>query len=120
MTIGQHAWVEAVVAVLLMLSGVLVVISALGFWRLSDFFQRMHPPALAYTLGSWCATLACVFYFSLLESRLALHPWLIVIVLSITVPVTTVLISRAALFRRRTEGLADTPPPLSRPIEPSS
>jgi len=50
-----------------------------------------------------------------LEARPVLHPWLIVILLSITVPVTTVLLARVALFRRRTAGHADTPPPLSPP-----
>jgi multicomponent K+:H+ antiporter subunit G len=108
-------WVEAVVALLLVLSGVFVVISAVGFSRLQDFFLRMHPPALAYTFGSWCVTLAAALYFSMLDARLALHPLLIIIMLCMTVPVTTVLLARVALFRRRTAGAADTPPPLSPP-----
>lgn len=106
-------WVEAVVAALLVLSGLFVVISALGFLRLQDFFLRMHPPALAYTFGSWCVTLAGILYFSMIESRPVLHPWLIIIMLSITVPVTTLLLARVALFRRRAAGAADTPPPLT-------
>ncbi len=106
-------WVEVTVAVLLVLSGVFVVIAAVGFLRLQDFFLRMHPPALAYTFGSWCVTLAGILYFSVLEGRLLLYPWLIIIMLSITVPVTTLLLARVALFRRRTSGVADTPPPLS-------
>lgn len=107
-------WVEAAVAGLLVLSGVFVVISAIGFLRLPDFFLRMHPPALAYTFGSWCVTLAGILYFSTLESRAVLHPWLIIIMLSITVPVTTLLLARVALFRRRAAGTAETPPPLGR------
>lgn len=108
-------WVEATVAVALVLSGVFVLISAIGFLRLRDFFLRMHPPALAYTFGSWCVTLAGILYSSMRESRLVLYPWLIVIFLSITVPTTTVLLARAALFRRRIAGTADTPPRLSAP-----
>jgi multicomponent K+:H+ antiporter subunit G len=107
-------WVEAVTAVLLVVSGVFVVISAIGFVRLPDFFLRMHPPALAYTLGSWCVSLASILYFSMLESRLVLHPWLVIIMLSITVPVTTLLLARVALFRRRATDVADTPPSLTR------
>jgi multicomponent K+:H+ antiporter subunit G len=107
------SWVEAAVAGLLVLSGLFVVISAIGFLRLTDFFVRMHPPALAYTFGSWCVTLAGILYFSTLESRAVLHPWLIIILLSVTVPVTTVLLARVALFRRRVAGAANTPPPLS-------
>jgi multicomponent K+:H+ antiporter subunit G len=106
-------WVEAAVAALLVSSGLFVVISAFGFWRLPDFFLRMHPPALAYTFGSWCVTLAGVLYFSTIESRAVLHPWLIIILLSITVPVTTLLLARVALFRRRAAGEIATPPPLS-------
>jgi multicomponent K+:H+ antiporter subunit G len=108
-------WAEALIAVLLVSSGVFVVISAVGLLRLPDFFLRLHPPALAYTFGSWCAALGSILYFSILESRLALHPWLIIILLSITVPVTTQLLARVALFRARTAGRADIPPPLSRP-----
>ncbi len=78
-------WVEVVVAGLLVLSGVFVVVSAIGFVRLSDFFLRMHPPALAYTFGSWCVTLGGIVYFSVLEARPVLHPWLIIIVLSMNV-----------------------------------
>lgn len=111
-------WIEAVVAVLLVLSGLFVIISALGFLCLPDFFLRMHPPALAYTFGSWCVTLASILYFSAREGRLALHPWLISILLCISVPVTTLLLARVALFRRRTMGYADAPPPLSAPREP--
>ena len=106
-------WAEAVIAVLLVLSGVFVVISAIGFLRLQDFFLRMHPPALAYTFSSWCVALAGILYFSMLEARPMLHPWLIVILLCITVPVTTLLLARAALFRRRSAAIAGTPPPLS-------
>lgn len=109
-------WVEAVVAALLVSSGVFVLISALGFLRLPDFFLRMHPPALAYTFGSWTVTLAGILYFSMLEARAALHPWLIIIMLSITVPVTTVLLARVALFRRRAAGEADTPASLTQPM----
>ena len=42
---------------------------------------------------------------------LSLHVWLIIIVLSITTPVTTLMLARAALFRRRLAGDA-LPPPL--------
>lgn len=108
-------WVDLVVALLLVLSGVFVVISAIGFTFLRDFFLRMHPPALAYTFASWCVALAGVLYFSVLDDRIAAHPLIIVIMLCITVPVTTVLLARVALFRRRAAGIEATPPPLTPP-----
>ena len=111
-------WLEAIVAALLVLSGLFVVISAIGFLRLKDFFVRMHPPALAYTGGSWCVALGGILFFSALETRTALDPWLIIIVLAMTVPVTSLLLARVVLFRRRAAGLPDTPPPLAQLRKP--
>jgi multicomponent K+:H+ antiporter subunit G len=110
-------WAQLAVAALLVLSGVFVLISATGLLCLKQFFVRMHAPALAYTLGSWCVALASIIYFSLLESRLMLHPSLITILLAISVPVTTLLLARVALFRRRVAGVEGTPPPLTVPAE---
>src|SRR3546814_980744 len=90
------AWVDVIVAVLLVLSGLLVLISAIGFLRLPDFFLRMHPQALAYTLGTWCVAGAATLYLSVLEGRAALHPLLLPVLLALTVPVTTVLLARSA------------------------
>jgi len=96
-------WVEVCVAVLLVLSSVFALIGAIGLLRMKDFFQRMHPPALASTLGAWSVALASIIYFSVLKSGPVLHGWLIPILLSITVPVTTRL-ARTALFRKRMAG----------------
>ena len=82
-----------------------------GLLRLRDFFQRMHPPALANTLAAWCAALASVVYFSALASAVVLYPLVINVLLAITAPVTTVLLARAALLRKRAVGAA-VPPPL--------
>lgn len=97
---------EIAVAALLMASGVVVLVAGLGLWRLPDFFLRMHAPALASTLASWSATLAFVVHFSAQGAGLRLHGWLIVIVLSVTAPITTIVLARAALFRRRQAGEA--------------
>ena len=93
--------VEIIVAVLLVASGGLVLAAALGLWRLDDFFLRMHAPALANTLASWLVALASIVYFTATGDRPVLHQWVIVIVLAITVPVTTGVVARAALFHLR-------------------
>lgn len=98
---------DIVVAVLLLASGCVVLTAALGLWRLPDFFQRMHAPALASTLAAWLVTLASIVH----QGRLSLHVWLIIVLLSISAPVTTVVLARAALFRRRQAG-DPLPPPL--------
>ncbi|MBH3445714.1 Na+/H+ antiporter subunit G [Pseudomonas moraviensis] len=97
-------WVEIPVAVLLVLSGVFTLLGATGLLRMKDYFQRMHPPALASTLGAWCVALASIIYFSALKSAPVVHAWLIPVLLAITVPVTTLLLARAALFRKRMAG----------------
>jgi multicomponent K+:H+ antiporter subunit G len=97
-------WVQIPVAILLVLSSLFALIGAIGLVRMKDYFQRMHPPALASTLGAWCVALASIIYFSALKSAPVLHAWLIPILLAITVPVTTLLLARAALFRTRMAG----------------
>ena len=92
---------EVVVSLLLLASGALVLTAAAGLWRLPDFALRMHAPALANTLGSWAVTLASIVHVTATTQRLALHHWAIIILLAITVPITTALLTRAALFRDR-------------------
>ncbi|MCA0327309.1 MAG: Na+/H+ antiporter subunit G [Proteobacteria bacterium] len=105
-------WVEVLVALLLLVSAVMALTSAIGLVRLRDFFARMHMPALTATLGVWCVTLAAVVYFSALRQGLSLSYWLVSILMAITVPVTTVMLARAALFRLRGRHDPGIPPPV--------
>ena len=106
-------WVEVLTAVLLVLSSLFALIGALGLLAMKDFFQRMHPPALASTLGAWCVALASIVYFSAMKEAPVLHAWLIPILLAITVPVTALLLARTGLFRKRMAGDGDVPPEVS-------
>lgn len=108
-------WIEWPVAALLVVSGVCTLAAGIGMLRFRSFFMRMHPPALVFSLAAWCVTLASVLYFSAVQQALALHAWLIIVFLAITVPVTTSLLARTELFRRRTASSpsADIPPPLN-------
>ena len=54
---------------------------------------------------------ASIVHFSVQDAGLSLHVWLVIIILSITAPVTTMVLARAALFRRRQAG-DPLPPPL--------
>lgn len=104
---------ELIVALLLLASGGVVLTAATGLLRLPDFFARMHAPALASTLAAWLVTFASILHFSTRAGELQLHVWLIIIILSITAPVTTIVLARAALFRQRQEqSEAEMPPPL--------
>ena len=105
-------WSEIVVAALLLASGGCVLAAGIGMTRLPDFFLRMHAPALASSLGAWLVTFATIVHFSVRESNFAPHTWLVIIVLSITAPVSAMLLARAALFRHRQAGDPSVPPPL--------
>ena len=111
-------WAEGVVAALLVASGLASLVAATGLLRAKDFFQRMHPPALVSTFGAWCVTLASVVYFSFAEGRLELKTWLVIILLAISAPITTVMLAGAALFRRRMSGDAGSVPPPLAPLAP--
>lgn len=106
-------WMQVITSLLLVASSVFALTGALGLLRLKSFFQRMHPPALASTLGAWFVALASIIYFSALKSGPVIHAWLIPVLLSITVPVTTLLLARTGLFRKRMAGDNDVPPEVS-------
>ncbi|MDR2127762.1 MAG: monovalent cation/H(+) antiporter subunit G [Burkholderiaceae bacterium] len=111
-------WVEIIVGVLLLLSAVLALASAFAMARLRTFFLRMHPPTLTSVGAVWCVTAASLIYFSALNGALALHVWLIVVLMSITTPITTVLLARAALFRLRAQKTPGIPPPIQLRVAP--
>ena len=106
-------WVQAVVAVLLVIGGLFALLAGWGIARLRDYFHRMHPPSLVTTGSAWCTSLATIVYFSALHNHLSLKTWLVVIMLSITVPITTLMLARAALFRRRLQQDPKMPAPLA-------
>jgi multicomponent K+:H+ antiporter subunit G len=104
--------VEAIVALLLCASGAASLAAGLGLVRLPSFFQRLHPPAIAATFGVWSVALASMLYFSFLEGMPVLHALAVPLVLAVTMPLTTLLLARAALFRKRQAGAVDVPPSL--------
>jgi multicomponent K+:H+ antiporter subunit G len=95
------AWTALLIAALLVLAGCLVLIGAMGLLRLSSFYQRSHGTAMINTLGAGCVAAASMLYFSFASARLAPHELLIVLFLTMTSPVTAMLLMRAALFRER-------------------
>jgi multicomponent K+:H+ antiporter subunit G len=98
------AWVAVPAAILLIASGLLGAIGALGLLRLPDFFMRMHPPAMGSTLGAGCVLLASILVSTAVAGRPVAHALLITVFVVMTAPVTAMLLARAALYRsaRRT------------------
>src|SRR3989344_4625324 len=101
--------------VMLVLAGAgLALLGSTGLLRLPTFFERVHAPAIIATLGCWLIMHGTVLYFSVADRSLALHALLIAVFVAITVPIMSIFLMRAALFRARQMGL-DVPPSLSQP-----
>jgi multicomponent K+:H+ antiporter subunit G len=92
-------------AALLVLAGALLAFSgSLGLLRLETFFERVHPPTMGTTLGTGLILLGSMLHFSALESRPVVHEVLIGLFMTLSTPVTYMLLVRAALHRGGGEG----------------
>ena len=107
-------WLEVLVAALVLLGAGLALLGSLGLLRLPTFFERVHAPSIIATLGCWLIMHGTVLYFSVADRSLALHALLIAVFVAITVPIMSIFLMRAALFRARQAG-RDVPPSLSQP-----
>ena len=105
-------WLDIFISVVVVLGALIALIGSSGLLRLKTYFERVHAPSIIATLGTWCIMHATVIYFSVQEHKLAIHAILIAILIAVTVPVTTIFLMRAALFRARRSG-EDVPPSLS-------
>lgn len=99
-------WVEIIVSIFALLAGLIAVIAASGVLRLNSFFARVHAPALVTTVGIWCIMVAAIFFFAVKQRSLPADILLIGLFISVTTPVTTIFLMRAALFRARQRGEA--------------
>ena len=100
-------WAALIVALLVLAGAGITLIGSLGLIRLKTFYDRIHPPTLGSTLGMALIVLASIICFSVLRSRLSVHEILIAIFVTVTTPVTFMLLARAALYRDRAEGRAE-------------
>ena len=91
--------VAILTSVLILVGAGLTLIGAIGLMRLKSFYARVHPPTLGTTLGIGCVLLASMLYFSALQSRPVVHEILIAIFVTITTPISQMLLVSAALRR---------------------
>jgi multicomponent K+:H+ antiporter subunit G len=99
-------WVAVPVAALVLLGAALVLTGALGLLRFGTFYQRAHAPTLGTTFGMASILLASMLLFTALQSRLVLHEILIGVFVTLTTPVTLMLLVQAASWRDRSEAAA--------------
>lgn len=114
-------WAEIMIAVLTLGGATVALMGSLGLMRLKSYFERVHAPSIIATLGCWLIMWATFVFFSATGEGWALHALLIAVFIAVTVPITTIFLMRAALFRARRTG-RDVPPSLSHivPNEPQA
>lgn len=105
------AWAALAVGILVIAGALVALIGSIGLVRMKSFYERVHPPTIGSSMGVTLIALASVICFSILRDRPSVHEILIVVFVTLTTPVTFMLLGRAALYRDRTGGGEDVPPP---------
>ena len=107
-------WLSVLVSAFVLLGALLTMAGCLGLVRLRDFYQRIHAPTMGTSMGGGLILLASAIYFTVTRERLVVHEIAIFLFVTLTTPVTLILLARATLFRDRVEG-ATVPASLSAP-----
>lgn len=102
-------WAALITAVLVVAGAAMTLLGAFGLVRLRSFYERMHTPTLGSTGGMAMILLASMLSLSLVHGRLVLHEVLIAVMVTVTAPVTLILLIQAARFRDRMENDEDLP-----------
>lgn len=102
-------WAALLAALLVLVGAGLTLIGSLGLLRFKSFYERVHAPTLGTTLGAGAILIASMICFSVLQSRPVLHEVLIAVFMTVTTPVTLMLLVRAALHRDWHEGSREVP-----------
>lgn len=97
------AWAALLTAALVLAGAALALAGAIGTLRFRSFFERVHAPTLGTSWGTGAIVLASIVCFSVLGSRPVVHEILIGVFVTVTTPVTLMLLARATLYRDRVE-----------------
>jgi multicomponent K+:H+ antiporter subunit G len=94
-------WAAVPAALLLLVGAGLTLLGTIGLVRLPSFYERIHAPTLGTSWGAAGILLASVIVFSVGGGRPVVHELLIALFVTVTTPVTLMLLGRAALYRDR-------------------
>ena len=90
-------------AILVFFGAVLAFVGSLGLLRLKTFYERVHAPTMGTTLGTGLVLIGSMLHFSGLDSRPVIHEIAIGVFMTLSTPVTYMLLVRAALHRDHIE-----------------
>jgi multicomponent K+:H+ antiporter subunit G len=108
-------WVAVLSAAFLLLGSSLALIGTIGLARLDSFYDRIHAPTLATSWGAGGMVMGSMIFFTAAMSRPIVHEILIGFFVTVTTPVTLMMLGRATVFRDRSEGHPDVPRLLAEP-----
>ncbi|ODT77913.1 MAG: cation:proton antiporter [Nitrosomonadales bacterium SCN 54-20] len=94
-------WADLLGSLLLISGSLLTLIGSLGLLRLPNLFARMHGITLGNTLGLGCVLLASILIASIHAERFVFQEVLITLFMISTSPVTTIMLMRSGIYRRR-------------------
>ena len=109
-------WLALVVGLLSLAGALLTLVGCIGLARFESFYERIHAPTLGTSFGTVAVLLASILYFSVSGQRPAIHEVLLLVFVSVTTPVTLMLLARAALYRDRAERNGTVPPSVGQDI----
>ncbi|ODT84612.1 MAG: cation:proton antiporter [Nitrosomonadales bacterium SCN 54-20] len=96
-------WADLLGSLLLISGSLLTLIGSLGLLRLPNLFARMHGITLGNTLGLGCVLLASILIASIYAERFVFQEVLITLFMVSTSPVTTILLMRSGIYRKRAD-----------------
>lgn len=96
----MNIWIEALIALFLLLGSLFALVGSIGLYRLPDFYSRLHGPTKATTLGVGGILIGSLLFFSFHRGVLSLHELLITLFLFITAPVSAHMLAKAAMQQR--------------------
>lgn len=102
-------WAAIIVGLLVFGGAAITLLGAIGLLRLKTFYERVHAPTLGATSGMGAILAASALCFSVLHSRPVIHEILIALFVTLTTPVTLMLLARASIYRDRIEGEVAVP-----------
>lgn len=113
-------WLSILVSTCVVLGALITLAGCFGLVRLKNFYVRIHAPTMGTSMGGGLILLASAIFFTVTRERLVMHEMLIFFFVTITTPVTLMLLARASLFRDRVEGNDGVPRRISNGTTPET
>lgn len=95
----MNLFVEILISLALVISGVFGFVGSYGLIKLKDSVQRLHAPTKATTLGVGGVLIASIVYFIAKTGHITVHELLISLFLFLTAPITANFIAKAYMAR---------------------